>query len=270
MNTRAFTLALIIAGIAMLMVHFYVEDQKSIMVQNYGTKSPVVIAGRDINELELIDDSKLAIINIPKNFQMPDHFKNIKDLNNTVATVPIKKGEQITKPRVTYPGVETGLSRQVSVGKRAVAINITERQAVGKLIKPGDRVDIIVAIDYSSGRKDRQKATTVLQDVLVLSTGMQMTNALPIYGVQTPKIIKEMKLNVYTQYNTVTLELTPIEAQKIVYLLTYANGTPYLSLRNNNDNERQKIEPTKIFDVLGEDAEEAKVFFVEKYSDRKK
>ena len=35
------------------------------------------------------------------------------------STYPIKKGEQITVPRVTYPGAQSGLSRQISIGKRA-------------------------------------------------------------------------------------------------------------------------------------------------------
>ncbi len=73
---------------------------------------------------------------------MRGSFSNMSEVENTVATVPIKKGEQITKPRVTYPGARTGLARQVSVGKRAVAIQITENQAVSKLLKPGDRVDV--------------------------------------------------------------------------------------------------------------------------------
>jgi len=181
MNTRALSLALIIAVFAMMMVYTYIDDQKSALINQYGVPVTVVTAKEDIQELELIDDSKLIITTVPKNFLQPGSFRSIKDLENTIATVPILKGEQITGPRVTYPGSKTGLSRQIAVGKRAVAINITEKDAVGRLIKPGDRVDVLAAIDISQGaRKDLQKTRTILQDVLVLSTGMSMTNSIPI------------------------------------------------------------------------------------------
>lgn len=265
MNTRALTLALVIAGFAMMMVYTYIDDQKAAMIKQYGIQSSVVVAKVDIQELDLIDDSKIEIITVPENFLAPGHFKSIKELENTIATVPIIKGEQITKPRVTYPGVKTGLSRQVSVGKRAVAINITERDAVGRLIKPGDRVDVLAALDISQGsRRDLQKTRTILQDVLVLSTGMSMTNSIPIYGVETPKVIRTMNLNTYTTYNTITLELDPYDVQKLAFIQSYGSGNLSLALRNNADKEPVRLKATQIYDVLGEDASEAKQYFAEK------
>ena len=269
MNTRAFTLALVIAGFAMFMVNTYIEDQMANMTQQYGQKETVVVAKTDIQELELIDDSKVKTIPVPKNFILPGAFQSIKDIENTMATVPILEGEQITKPRVTYPGEATGLSRQVTDGKRAFALTISDSSAVSKLIKPGDRVDVIAAIDYSSGRKDMQKIMTVLQNVYVLSTGKSVTNAIPIYGVKTSRAIKTMKASVYSQYNTVTLELTPYQIQRLTFVLNYSGKSPYLSLRNNKDTNIINIKPSRIFDILGDEASEAKAYFTEQYSDRK-
>lgn len=269
MNTRAFSLALVIAGIAVFMVYTYIEDQKAKLIRKYGSETTVVVAKRDIKELELLDDTKVSIQNVPRNYASPGSFRKIDDIFNTMATVPIIKGEQITKPRVTYPGAKTGLSRQVSIGKRAIAIQISERQAVSKLIKPGDRVDVLAPIDISNGRKDMQKTNTILQDVLVLSTGRSITNALPIYGVKTAKSIKQMKAQVYEGYSTVTLELSPYQAQKIIFLISYSAVQPYLSLRNNNDKKIIRIKSTDIFDVIGEDGRgEAKAFFLEQNKKR--
>lgn len=270
MNSRALTLSLAIALFAMFMVYTYIEDQKTALVKEFGTQSSVVVAKVDIQELDLIDDSKIEVRTVPSNFLAPGHFKTMKELENTIASVPIIKGEQITKPRVTYPGIKTGLSRQVSVGKRAVAINTNEKDAVGRLIKPGDRVDVLAAIDISQGaRKDLQKTRTILQDVLVLSTGMSMTNAIPIYGVETPRVIRTMNLNTYTTYNTITLELDPYDVQKLAYVQAYGSGLLTLTLRNNSDKEQVRLKATQIYDVLGDDAQEAKIFFSEKYKELK-
>jgi len=269
MNTRAFTLALVIALGAMFMVYTYIEDQKGRIIKRYGVESSAVFAKVDINALELIDDSKVIVKSVPQSMLSPGHFKTIKEVQNTVASVPILKGEQITKPRLTYPGDKTGLSRQVSVGKRAIAIRITPRQAVSKLIKPGDRVDVLAGITYTV-RPDKKKVKTILQDVLVLSTGFSMTNTIPMIGVKYPQVIKKMKLNTYANYNTVTLELDHYQVQKLLFLTSQLNTTIFLSLRNNNDKQVVRIKSTNIFDVLGEDSVEAKRFFTDKFTKKKR
>jgi pilus assembly protein CpaB len=252
MNTRAFSLALIIAGIAVFMVYTYIDDQKTSLISRYGTDVTVVIAKNDIKELELLDDTKVAIKTVPKNFAAPGVFKEIKSIENTMATVPLMKGEQITRPRVTYPGAKTGLSRQVSMGKRAMAISIGDSNGASRLIKPGDRVDVVANVDYANGRADLRRTKTILQDVLVLSTGKSMTNSIPIYGVKTPRKITAMNAQVYEKYSSVTLELTSYEVQKLAFLIKYV-GQPNLVLRNNNDKERIRIKSTDLFDVMGED-----------------
>ncbi len=266
MNSRAFTLSILIAGIAMFMVYSFLDSREAQFVEEYGNPSPVVMAKTDIKELELIDDRKLTVQNIPKKFQMPGHFKKIEELYNTIAAVPIKAGEQITRPRITYPGAQSGLSRQITVGKRALSVQVQESQAVSKLIKPGDRVDVLATIDYAGGKKERIKVKTVLQDVLVLSTGLYVTNSIPIVNYQSGESeAREMKLNKYVNFNSVTLELTPFEVQKMIFLVS-SGGTIFLTLRNNDDKAIERISGTRLFDVLGEDAAEAKAYFVEQQS----
>lgn len=262
MNSRAFTTSLILAGLAVAMIWSYIESRETELQNDYGNQTPVVIAKEDIKELEIIDDRKVELRNIPSKYQMPGHFKRVEDLYNTIAAVPIKKGEQITSPRVTYPGAQSGLSRQISVGKRALSIQVTENQAVSRLLKPGDRVDVLALVDYAAGKKEKLKVKTVLQDVLILSTGLFVTNSVPLVNVQSDSESRQMKLNSYTNYNTVTIELTPFEVQKMVFLISAGNGI-YLSLRNNDDKTIERISATRLYDVLGEDAAEAKTYFAE-------
>ncbi len=268
MNSRAFTTSLIIAFVAAFMIYSFIESRETELISDYGNQTPVVVARGDIKELEVIDDSKVQLINVPAKFQMPGHFKRVEDLYNTIAAVPIKKGEQITAPRVTYPGAQSGLSRQISIGKRALSIQVTEGQAVSRLLKPGDRVDILALVDYAAGKKEKLKVKTVLQDVLVLSTGLYVTNSVPLVNVQNENESRQLKLNSYTNYNTVTLELTPFEVQKMVFLISAGNGIT-LSLRNNDDKTIERISATRLYDVLGEDAAEAKIYFAEQQAGNK-
>lgn len=263
MNSRAFTTSLLLAALAVAMIYTYIEGRETELQSDYGNQTPVVVAKEDIKELEIIDDRKVQLVNVPSKYQMPGSFKRVEDLYNTIAAVPIKKGEQITVPRVTYPGSQSGLSRQISIGRRALSIQVTEGQAVSRLLKPGDRVDVLALVDYASGKKEKLKVKTVLQDVLVLSTGLYVTNSVPIINIkQSETESRPLKLNSYTNYNTVTLELSPFEVQKMVFLISAGNGI-YLSLRNNDDKTIERINATRLYDVLGEDAAEAKTYFAE-------
>ncbi len=265
MNSRAFTLSLVIAGVAMFMVWSYLDGKEAQFVEEYGEPVAVVVAKSDVKELDLLDDRKVQTINVPKKFVQPGALKTVEEVYNTYAAVPILKGEQITKPRIVHPGERTGLASQVAIGKRALSIRVSEVTAVGKLIKPGDRVDIISMIDYAGGRKDKLKAKTVLQDVLVLSTGLKVTNALPLIRVKGNDNFVNKNLTTYTSFNSVTLELTPFEVQKLTFLEAIGSSLR-LSLRNNDDKKIERISGTRMADVLGEDAAEAKAYFAEQES----
>lgn len=265
MNTRAITLSLVIAGMAMFMVYSYLDSREAYYKAKYGEEKSVVIAREDIKELDIIDDTKVTMDKKPENFLSPGHFRSKEDVLNRIALTPIKKGEQITDTKISQPNSRTGLSRQISAGRRGFALTVDQSQSVSQLIKPGDRVDILFFLDYAGGRKDMQKTLTVLQDVLVLSTGLNMTNAIPLVQVKESENSNEMRkvnLNRHVNYNTVTLELTPYEAQKLIWVIG-SGGRPYLSLRNNDDKERERLSSTKIFDLLGDDADDVRKFFKE-------
>jgi pilus assembly protein CpaB len=263
MNSRAFTLSLIIACFSMWMVYAYIEGKEADFKAKFGKDMPVVVAKINIKELELLDDSKITTKSVPRKFIAPRAFRKVEDVFNKIAAVPIAKDEQITAPRILNPGVRTGLSRQVSVGKRAMSINVSGSQAVSRLLKPGDRVDIITFVDYAGGKKDKVKSKTILQDVFVLSTGRNITNNIPLIGLRTDKAIKKLNLNTYSNFNEVTLEVDPFQAQKLLMLINLGTK-PYLTLRNNNDKSITRIKSTDIYDLLGEDRNEAKQYFSEK------
>lgn len=269
MNSRAFSLSVLFAAIAMFMTYSYIESEEAALIQKYGNPQPVVIAAKDIGELELIDDTKVRVITVPEKFRMPGHIKRVEEVYNTIASVPIKKGEQITRPRVTQPGSRTGLSNQVSIGKRAYAISVGNSQAVGKLLKPGDRVDVLSLINYAPGQLDKIKVKTVFQDVLILSTGLKVTNELPLAYVEKNDELRRINLNRYTDFNNVTLELSPHEVQKMIFLVN-SGSRIHLSLRNNDDKAQKRIPATEIFDVLGDDAQEARKYYFNKNAEKRR
>ena len=87
MNSRAFSLSVLIAGIAMFMAWSYIDSEEAALIKKYGNSQPVVIAKVDIRELELIDDTKVQVITVPEKFRMPGHVKRVEEVYNTTCIV---------------------------------------------------------------------------------------------------------------------------------------------------------------------------------------
>ena len=93
-----------------------------------------------------------------------------------------------------------------------------------------------------------------------------MTNSIPLIGIKGANSVRKMKLNTYSQYNTVTLELEPYQVQKIIFLIEETGKKPFLILRNNNDDKKVALKGTRMMDLVGkENMAKAKSFFQEKY-----
>lgn len=256
MNNRAFTISFVVAVLAVMMVYSYVSSTEEEFRKMYGTDKAVVVAKRNIKELDMLDETNLTIVSIPNKFVQPGTSNNISDFKSALAIAPINEGEQITKTKVTQLGARTGLARQVAVGKRAVTIRVNDEQAVAKLLKPGDRVDVMATIDPSgSGNKLFLEARTILQDVLVLATGKYVTNTVPgiletdPFRGDGPKT--QVNLSTYTQYANITLEVDPFQAQTLYF--AEKNLDIWISLRNNDDNVKEELGKTMMKDLMGKD-----------------
>jgi len=214
-NSRTFWISMGCAIFAMFLIYSYSQEQKSKYDKRYGTTKTVLISSKDILEMSTIDESMVTQEERPVDFLQPGYVENPDDAVGLVAATPIKKGEQILLTKLLSPGPNTGLSLQVAPDKRAVAIPVDEVRGIGKLIRPGDRVDIITSVNYGDGRNERREVKTLLQDILVLATGLNVTNNIPRTIMLDAFNGKPgyKNLNGDTGYATVTVEVSPTEAQ---------------------------------------------------------
>ncbi|HEY8278182.1 MAG TPA: Flp pilus assembly protein CpaB [Bdellovibrionota bacterium] len=256
MNNRAFTISFVVAALAVMMVYSYVSSTEESYRQMYGTDKAVVVAKRNIKELDVLDETNLTLVNVPAKFVQPGTGNKLEDFKSGLAIAPITEGEQITRTKVTMLGARTGLDRQIAVGKRAVTIRVNDETGVAKLLKPGNRVDVLSTIDPSgSGNKLFLETRTILQDVLILATGKFVTNTVP--GILETDPYKpegaknQVNLSTYTQYANITLEVDPFQAQTLVYAAK--NLDIYVALRNNDDNVKEDLGKTMMKDLMGKD-----------------
>ncbi len=118
----------------------------------------------------------------------------------------------------------SGLAGRVRKNYRAISIPVDSISSVNNLIKPDDNVDVIGTFRFPEMRGDNSMDTltlTILQNVKVLATGAQLESGSGVPGSPEPT---------RSGYSTVTLELSPKEAEMIIF--ASQKGKLTLSLRN--------------------------------------
>ncbi len=249
-ETRTLWISIGAALFAVVLLYGWAQDKRANFAKKFGQTKTVVIAREDIREFEIIDESKLEVVEKPADFIQPSALQNPTEIVGQLALAPIRKGEQLLNTKLVFPDKSTGLSFQISPGKRAVTIPVSEVQGVAKLIKPGDRVDVAAGVDDGQGVNKVRRVRTLLQDVPVLATGQSIVDNLPIQvirGEEDNFEVRNMRVN--NNYSSITLEVSPSEAQHIHYLNSISSPI-YLALRNPNDRIKSQYPTSDLDDVL--------------------
>ncbi len=226
------------AGVfATFMLYSYTQEKKAELDKAVGDKVKVVVAREDIREMDNIYDNVLEVKEKNKSEVEPDYYSDIPSVVGGVAAIPIKQGQTITKNKVLEPGPETGMAIQVSPSKRAVTIPVNDDRANARLIRPGDRVDIMAIIDTGKGANLKREVSVIMEDVVILATGVNVHNNLPrtIERDPTGKSLIQTTLTGDTKYGTITIEANVQQAQDLVYLVSTNPSSLYFLLRNPHD-----------------------------------
>jgi pilus assembly protein CpaB len=134
------------------------------------------------------------------------------------------------------------LASAVTPGMRAVSLSIGGAAAVSGMIIPNDRVDVLGTFSFPSKVNPEELETvtlTVLQDVTVVATGQRL-------AADSAAQQRAARLG---NYNAVTLEVTPREAELLVFA-QQLKGRLTLTLRNPSDVSFEQNLPSVNFERL--------------------
>ncbi|MDO8734333.1 MAG: Flp pilus assembly protein CpaB, partial [Elusimicrobiota bacterium] len=170
--------------------------------------------------------------------------------------VPVEKGEQIIKTKLYMLGLDTGISGIIPNDKRAITM-VFDKEAISGVIKPGNRVDVIGIFEYEDKDKQRQEvATTILQNVLVISVGRSVLGAVKPVMTSKKDIEKAMVMESADSRVPVSLAVSPSEVE--ILSLASEKGTIKFSLRAPGDDKIYLTEGTKMRDIFKEISATAK------------
>lgn len=182
----------------------------------------VLVALENIETGVKLTADNTAFKEMPVNSIYPDATREESEYRDRAAKVPLMAGDIIRKTKLTEPG-EWGKSVAIPAGMRVIGIPVDDSHTISGLIRPGDRVDVLVTYQ---GRGERgtpvSKTKTLLEYVEVF--GMDD---------QTASRMEENTKGLHAKI--ASLIVTPEQAGFVI--LAQRKGTLNLSWRRRGDDE---------------------------------
>ena len=256
MKRKIVLVASLAAGlVAALLTRFYiaakdaeVRDLKESISRRYGTMD-VLCFLKEVPSGTVLQKSDLGVKTVPRIGMEGQALKReyLSDVIGKKILLGHRRGDVLFWADIEGGNPSAGgLSADIKKQMRAVSINCAGAASVSGMVKPNDHVDVIGTFDLSDPTKTGPKAkalvtSTILQNVLVLATGRQTAKTRgsdPVAG-----------------YATVTLEVTPREAEMLAFA-EQIKGRLVLTLRNRNDTHYEKELPKVDFEKIMSEIEE--------------
>ncbi|WML57195.1 Flp pilus assembly protein CpaB [Neobacillus sp. PS2-9] len=205
MKSKMVLLLSLVMGMITTFLFFQYTKQMNTQKVSTVVMTDVVVAKEKIDKNEKIAADKLEVVQKPAKDVLPQTIKSVSEAEGKLAIAMIEKGEPILSHRLGSEKEEgVYVSRKVMEGYRAVTVGVNINQSVSNLIEPEDEVDVVFTkVVKDATNQPIPQSVILLEKARVLAVGRKM---------QTPEQTKEP----YTEYSSVTLELKPEDALKLV------------------------------------------------------
>lgn len=203
----------------------------------------VLVARADIPERTVLKEDMVEPVPMPRKFMEQDVFEvktpsDIKMIANLVTRIRIPKGNQVTQSALISLSPEAGLSVKIPPGYRGAVLPIDPE--LKALIKPGDRVDVLVTFDALMADNRKEKVTaTILQNVLVIAVGTNMGQGMNAKQFKAAGATEEKNAAI-AEKAMISLALNPNEAQYLS--LAMKQGDTTVVMRGLGDVEMHPME----------------------------
>ena len=200
--------------------------------------STVFIAVKDIMVGEPIAAHMVKSEEWPKGRVPMGAISKLEDLENRRPKGRIYANSPILDSLLLTKGAsDQGAADGIPKGYRLVSVKVDDVSGNASLIRPGDRVDVIVFLDHAANGGSAQPITrTILQDVKVYAVG-QLWDASSASGEKS------------ISAKTVSLLVTPSQVEVVTQ--GSEMGRIRLASRSPDDKELTKVKGASAQDVLG-------------------
>jgi pilus assembly protein CpaB len=234
------------------------------------SKTTIVVAATDVALGTTLTADMVETQEVKTTDKPAGAFTLVPEVVNHTVTTSLAKGQLIDATAFATSTVNPDVARLLDPGKGAIAVQVDQVAGVGTLIKPGDRVDVVLAMTEDQAAKnpivvekaptkEGQPLTTVhnfatVDDILNNTTVKVLVENLRVVGTLLPPPTTDNTQNnqntnsaspsLNGQAQLVLLEVTPQQAELIRF--TQLDGNLSLVLRSPGDKDAPPVKTTGI------------------------
>ena len=227
-----------------------------------GDMVEVVRAAEDIPARTEITRGMLEVAEVPRDAVLSGAYSSLAAVDGQTSRIPIYAGEQLVPAKVipTAALATEALSFVVPEGMRAMAVEANRVKTAGGLLRPGDRVDVMVVIDIDWDLRTLQDEDSTLPDNLRETLTITVAQNIEVLAVEQ-EIQQRLGAEVTVQDGTpleqpeiqpeaqvVTLALTPLQSQAV--FTADQRGTIRMAVRGEGDTEIVELPNTSALSLV--------------------
>ncbi|NLX63157.1 MAG: Flp pilus assembly protein CpaB [Clostridiaceae bacterium] len=237
-NIKALTISLILTLISCGLVLGYIKSLKRPIPETRNIK--LLVASRNIKVGEEIKPEDISTVDVPEDALPEGIINDRKNIEGMYVRETVIKGEPFRTERLAR-WEELDLSFSIPENMRAISVFVNEKSIFSNLLRVGDKVDIIGNyVIKTDDNKEIKISNTIIQNVEVLAIGPNR--------IRDNTWEKRDSSNDSELPRTITLCVSPIDAEKLAYTSTFADFA--VALRGNKDKELVETPGVIIEDLL--------------------
>lgn len=171
LKIKSLLLALAITMIITGLLLYYIKQET---VVDEVPMVSLVVATENIPPKTIITDKHVREVSIPEEFALPGSVKQSTQAIGKITRDNIFEGEQVLQQRLVQGREEDGLSAIIPDDYRAITIKVDSVSSVGRHVKTGDLVDILVYLKPPTSSSDT--VTKIFEKIEVLDAGLEGEN----------------------------------------------------------------------------------------------
>lgn len=192
----------------------------------------VVVAKRDLARGDPITADAMAVRQVPKDFVHQNAVTpaDFAALERQRLAVPLKRGEILLPVHSEGNGNQV-FSATLKKGLRALTFEVDSVNSISGMLRPGDRIDLIYTARGPSGGppgSEVEVTAPLMSNVPVLATDQTLTKRDDGTGKER-------------SFSTITLEVTPLDADRII--VAKSSGRLTAVLRHPEDEANNSTRP---------------------------
>ena len=198
----------------------------------------IVVAIKDLPMGDPINKEWVKLEDWPKDKVPPGAMPRLEDVEKRRPKTRVFSGSPVLENQLFGRGeTDSSAGGTIPPGYRVVSIEVNSVSGAGGMLRPGDRVDLLLCVQNNPGKQIHEASTRIiLQDVKVFA----VNDRFRMEGEEGEKSIA---------VKTVSLLVTPEQAQRVT--LATDLGSIRLALRSPEDQLQPKVAPSSPADLFG-------------------